>query len=169
MALRAASMFLGRALIDSVGERTVAAAQHAMFRNLINRDLADLNAVHSGQFVSGFLYDATLMRDAFTQSVSAIFLEFLSMVGLLGFALVSDWQLGLMMLVMLPAMAWGMERIGGSMRRAATRGMQETGDLSVVLSEALDGRRIVKAYGLEAPLPSPASMSGLNAAAARPC
>jgi subfamily B ATP-binding cassette protein MsbA len=43
-----------------------------------------------------------------------------------------------------------MERLGGSMRRAATRGMRETGDLSVVLSEAMDGRRIIKAYGLEA-------------------
>jgi subfamily B ATP-binding cassette protein MsbA len=43
-----------------------------------------------------------------------------------------------------------MERLGGSMRRAATRGMHETGDLSVVLSEAMDGRRIIKAYGLEA-------------------
>jgi len=46
--------------------------------------------------------------------------------------------------------AWAMERLGGSMRRAATRGMRETGDLSVVLSEAMDGRRIIKAYGLEA-------------------
>jgi subfamily B ATP-binding cassette protein MsbA len=42
-----------------------------------------------------------------------------------------------------------MERLGGSMRRAATRGMHETGNLSVVLSEAMDGRRIIKAYGLE--------------------
>jgi subfamily B ATP-binding cassette protein MsbA len=42
-----------------------------------------------------------------------------------------------------------MERLGGSMRRAATRGMQETGNLAVALSEAMDGRRIVKAYGLE--------------------
>ncbi len=150
MALRGVSAYLGRVSIDSLGERTVVAVQHDMFANLIRSDLATLNAVHSGQFVSGFLYDATLMRDAFTQSVSAIFLEFLSMVGLLGFALISDWKLGLLMLVMLPAMAWGMERIGGSMRRAATRNMRETGDLSVVLSEALDGRRIVKSYGLEA-------------------
>ena len=42
-----------------------------------------------------------------------------------------------------------MERLGKSMRKAATRGMQETGDLSVVLAEAMDGRRIIKAYGLE--------------------
>ena len=40
-----------------------------MFESLIRRDLADLNAVHSGQFVSNFLYDATLMRDALTNGV----------------------------------------------------------------------------------------------------
>ena len=80
--LRAVGMFLGRMCIDSVGEKSAAAAQRDMFARLIHRDLADLNAVHSGQFVSNFLYDATLMRDAITQGVAAIFLESVSLVGL---------------------------------------------------------------------------------------
>lgn len=149
MLLRAVSMFLGRMWIDSVGEKSAAAAQRDMFARLINRDLADLNAIHSGQFVANFLYDATLMRDAITQGVAAIFLEAVSLVALLAYALISDWELGLLALVMLPSVAWAMERLGGSMRRAATRGMLETGDLAIALSEAMDGRRIVKAYGLE--------------------
>ncbi|HWF65082.1 MAG TPA: ABC transporter ATP-binding protein [Rhizomicrobium sp.] len=149
MVLRAASLFFGRMLIDSLGEKTVARAQSDMFGRLIRRDLADLNAVHSGQFVSNFLYDATLMRDAITQGVAAIFLEFVQMIVFLAYALISDWQLGLISLLALPAVAWAMERLGGSMRRAATRGMTETGDLSIALSEAMDGRRIIKAYGLE--------------------
>ena len=150
MALRAASLFAGRALIDSLGEKTVAKAQSDMFGRLIRRDLADLNAVHSGQFVSNFLYDATLMRDAITQGVAAIFMELVQLVVFLAYVLISDWQLGLISLLALPAVAWAMERLGGSMRRAATRGMSETGDLSIALSEAMDGRRIIKAYGLEA-------------------
>ncbi|MBV9550303.1 MAG: ABC transporter ATP-binding protein, partial [Alphaproteobacteria bacterium] len=149
MALRAVSMYLGRIWMDSLGEQMVADAQRDMFKSLIRNDLATLNAVHSGQFVSGFLYDATLIRDAFTQGIAAIFLEAVSMLGLMGYALVSDWQLGLLILIVLPGVGWTMERLGGSIRRAAARGMQETGDLSVVLSEALDGRRIVKSYGLE--------------------
>jgi subfamily B ATP-binding cassette protein MsbA len=148
--LRAITMYLGRMWVDSLGEKSVAAAQRDMFGSLIRRDLAALNGVHSGQFVSNFLYDATLMRDAITQGVAAIFLESVSLIFLLAFALISDWQLGLLVLVMLPSIAWVMERLGGSMRRAATRGMKETGDLAIALSEALDGRRIVKAYGLEA-------------------
>jgi subfamily B ATP-binding cassette protein MsbA len=147
--LRAVTLFFGRMLLDSLGERTVAAAQGQMFSRLIRRDLADLNAVHSGQFVSNFLYDATLMRDGLTQGLAAIFLEAVQLVVYLVYVLVSDWQLGVLALTILPGVAWAMERLGGSMRRAATRGMRETGDLSVVLSEAMDGRRIIKAYGLE--------------------
>ena len=150
MALRAASLFFGKMTIDSLGERAVARAQGDMFGRLIQRDLADLNAVHSGQFVSNFIYDATLMRDALTQGVAAIALELVQLVVYVGYVLVSDWQLGLASLLALPGVAWAMERLGGSMRRAATRGMRETGDLSVVLSEAMDGRRVIKAYGLEA-------------------
>ena len=150
MALRAVSLFFGRLTIDSLGERAVAKAQRDMFGRLIRRDLADLNAVHSGQFVSNFLYDATLMRDALTQGVAAIFLELVQLLVYIGIVLASDWQLGLISLLALPGVAWAMERLGGSMRRAATRGMTETGDLSIALSEAMDGRRVIKAYNLEA-------------------
>ena len=149
MLLRAAAQFFGRVTVDSLGEKTVKAAQTDMFSSLVRRDLADLNAVHSGQFVSGFLYDATLMRDALTNGIAAIFVEFASLILLLANVVITSWQLSLLALLALPGVAWAMERLGKSLRHAATRGMQETGDLSVVLSEAMDGRRIIKAYGLE--------------------
>ncbi len=150
MLARAAGQFVGRAMVDSLGEKAVASAQSDMFRSLVRRDLADLNAVHSGQFVSGFLYDATLMRDALTNGITAIFLELVSLLFYLAYVVITDWQLGLLALLALPGVAWAMERLGKSMRKAATRGMDETGDLSVVLTEAMDGRRVIKAYGLEA-------------------
>jgi subfamily B ATP-binding cassette protein MsbA len=147
--LRAVGMFAGRALIDSLGEKAVAAAQGDMFKSLIRSDLTELNALHSGQFISSFLYDATLLRDAFTLAVAAIFLEAVSLVLFLGYCFWVDWPLCILALIAIPAVAWAMERLGGSIRRAAMRGMQETGDLSVALTEAMDGRRIVRAYGLE--------------------
>jgi subfamily B ATP-binding cassette protein MsbA len=149
MGIRAVSSFGQKSLIDTVGERIVAGAQRDMFDSLMARDLASLNSVHSAQFVSGFIYDVSLMRDAIAQGVSAVALQ---MVQLVAFAVVmfyQDWQLAVISLLALPGIAWAMERIGGSLRRAATRGMEQTGDLSTALSEALDGRRIVKAYGLE--------------------
>jgi len=149
MTVRAVAWFGQKSLLDTVGERIVARAQRDIFDSLMARDLASLNAVHSAKFISGFIYDVNLMRDAIAQGVSAVALQ---AVQLIAFAIVmfyQDWQLALISLLALPAVAWAMERIGGSLRRAATRGMEETGGLSTTLSEALDGRRIIKAYGLE--------------------
>ncbi len=150
MVVRAASWFGQKSLIDTVGERVVASAQRDMFDSLVRRDLASLNAVHSAQFVSGFLYDANLMRDAIAQGISAIALYAIQLVIYAGVMFYQDWQLALISLLVLPLVAWAMERIGSSMRRASIRGMEQTGGLTTALSEALDGRRIIKAYGLEA-------------------
>jgi len=147
--VRAASFYAQQTLVGSLGERIVAATQRDMFDSLIRRDLASLNEVHSGQFVSNFLYDATQMRDAITKGAAAIGLEVVQLLGLAALMVYQAWQLALLSLIVLPIVAWVMQRIGRSMRRASTRGMEETGNLSTTLSEALDGRRIIKAYGLE--------------------
>src|SRR6201999_3168461 len=76
--------------------------------------------------------------------------ELVQLVFYVAYVMFSDWQLGIFALLALPVVAWAMERLGGSMRRAATRGMNENGDLVIAASEAMDGRRIIKAYGLEA-------------------
>ena len=149
MVVRAVSGFGQAMLIETVGERAITAAQRDMFNHLIQRDLASLNAVHSSQFVSTMLYDATLMRDAITRGVSAFGLETTQLIAYGAVMFYVDWQLTLIALVVVPLLAWIMERIGSSLRRASTRGMEQTGDLATSLSEALDGRRIVKAYGLE--------------------
>jgi subfamily B ATP-binding cassette protein MsbA len=149
MTVRALSWYAQQTLIDTVGERVVADTQRDMFDHLIRRDLASLNAVHSSQFVSTMLYDATLMRDAITRGAAAFGLELAQLVAYAAVMFYEDWRLTLVAAVVLPGVAWAMERIGSSMRRASTQGMEQTGDLATSLSEALDGRRIVKAYGLE--------------------
>jgi subfamily B ATP-binding cassette protein MsbA len=146
---RAGSYYIQQSRMDSVGERVVTAAQRDMFHALVRRDLASLNAVHSGTFVSNFLYDATLMRDAIARGVAAVALELVQLIALVGVMIYADWQLTLIGVVALPGVAWAMERIGSSIRRTTKRNMEQTGSLATVISEALDGRRVIKAYGLE--------------------
>jgi subfamily B ATP-binding cassette protein MsbA len=127
----------------------VADTQRDMFRSLIRYDLEKLNAVHSGQFVSQFLYDATLLREAVTKGISGISKEFLSLVFLTGVMVYRDWRLAIASVITLPVIGWAARRLGKRMRKATKQSMKETGDLSTSLMEMLDGRRIVKAYGLE--------------------
>jgi subfamily B ATP-binding cassette protein MsbA len=147
--VRAALNFGETLLSNSVGQRIVAEAQRAMVRSLVAFDLGRLNLVHSGQFISNFLYDATLLREAITKGISGVAKELLSLLFLGSVMIYEDWRLSLLAVVVLPVIAWVTRNLGRTIKKSSTKGMVETGELSTALSEMLDGRRIVKAYGLE--------------------
>src|SRR5258706_4347635 len=126
MTVRAVSWYAQQTLIDTVGERVVARVQRDMFDRLIRRDLASLNAVHSSQFISTMLYDATLLRDAITRGVAACGLETAQLIAYAAVVVYDDWQLTLLALVVLPPVARNIERHRSFIRRAATRGMEQT-------------------------------------------
>src|SRR5882762_9778547 len=147
--VRAALNFGETALTNMLGQRIVADTQRDMVRSLIGFDLGRLNLVHSGQFISNFLYDATLLREAITKGISGAAKELLSLLFLGSVMIYEDWRLSLLAVVVLPIIAWVTRNLGRTIKKSSTKGMVETGELSAALSEMLDGRRIVKAYGLE--------------------
>ncbi len=148
--LRAGFNYGEAVFMNSVGQHVVAGTQRDMAKSIFAFDLAELNAVHSGQFVSNFLYDATLLRDAITKGIAACAKEVVSLVLFAGLLIYQDWQLSLVSVLTLPIVAWITRNLGKSVRKASTQGMVETEGLSTALTEILDGRRVVKAYGLEA-------------------
>src|SRR5258708_22146167 len=155
--LRAALNFGETMLTNLLGQRIVADTQRDMVRSLIWFDLQRLNLVHSGQFISNFLYDATLLRDAVTKGIAGLAKEFLSLIFLASVMIYQDWRLSLVSVLVLPVIGWVTRHLGRPMQKSSAKGMVETGELSTALSEILDRRRVGKAYGLETPLASPAS------------
>src|SRR5258707_9475526 len=145
--LRAALNFGETVLANLLGQRIVAETQRDMVRSLIWFDLQRLNLVHSGQFISNFLYDATLLRDAVTKGIAGLAKEFLSLIFLAAVMIYQDWRLSLVSVLVLPVIGWVTRNLGRTMQKSSTKGMVETGELSTALSEILDGRRVVKAYG----------------------
>ncbi len=118
-------------------------------RAIVHQDLGTLNAVHSGQFVSNFIYDATLMRDAIIRGVAGLGLELVSLVALTAVMIYQDWRLALIAVVVMPFVAWVSQIIGSV---AAPLGVARHGEDGGAVGRplrALDGKRIIKAYGLE--------------------
>jgi subfamily B ATP-binding cassette protein MsbA len=147
--IRALASYGEQWLTNSMAERIVAEVQRDMFRSHVQLDIAELNDVHSGETVSKFLYDATLMRASITRGVAGLGKELLSLLVLAGLMVYEDWQLAAISVFLLPAVAWVTQLLSKSLRKSSTRGMEETGTLSRALSETLAGRRIIKAYTLE--------------------
>ena len=148
--LRAGLNFGEAALTNRLGQKIVADSQRDMVKSLIGLDLQRLNLDHSGKLIANFLYDATLLRDAITKGVAGLAKELLSLIFLGAVMIYQDWRLSLISIVALPVIFWVTKNLGRTVRKSSTKGMEETGELATALSEMLDGRRIVKAYGLEA-------------------
>ncbi|MGD0192347.1 MAG: ABC transporter transmembrane domain-containing protein [Rhizomicrobium sp.] len=147
--LRAISGFGNEYIMNSIAERVVSEVQRDMFRSQIRLDIGALNETHSGELISKFIYDATLLRTSIVRGVSALGMQIWTLLALFAVMIIQDWQLALISLGVLPAVGWVTQRLSRSLRKSATRGMEETGTLSRSLAEAMNGRRIIKAYGLE--------------------
>jgi subfamily B ATP-binding cassette protein MsbA len=147
--VRAAASFGQQYIVNSLAERIVSDVQLDMFKSQISLDIGALHEVHSGEVVSKFLYDVALLRASITRGISGLGLEFVTLIALSAVMLYQDWQLALISVAVLPAVGWVTQRLSRSLRKSSTRGMEETGSLSRALSEALSGRRIIKAYGIE--------------------
>jgi subfamily B ATP-binding cassette protein MsbA len=56
-------------LVNRIGHGVVGAVQVQLFGRMIRSDLAQLRSQHSGAYVASVLFDANLIREAFTQGV----------------------------------------------------------------------------------------------------
>jgi subfamily B ATP-binding cassette protein MsbA len=149
VAVRAIATFLQETTLTGIAERVVSDVQRDMLASQIRLDIATFSDVHSGELVSKFLYDATLLRGSITRSIPTLGTQLLTLIAMAGVMIYDDWQLALISVVLLPPVAWVTGTLGRSLKKSSQRSMEETSSLSRTLSEALAGRRIIKAYNLE--------------------
>ena len=104
---------------------------------------------HSGKFISNFLYDVNLLEQAVSGSLASGFRNLLTLICLLGVMFYQDWELALIAMIALPLVGFLSSKLGKRMKKAATGTQAETGILAMLISENLDGTRVVKAYQQE--------------------
>ena len=138
------------ALVNRLGHGIVGDIQIKLFGSMIRADLARLRSQHSGGFVSSVLFDANLVREAFTQGVVNYTQHALTLFAVLAYMGWIDWRLTLIVLLGAPLIAFVIRRFGKRMRKATTGAMVETSNLSTALMENLDGVRLIKIENREA-------------------
>lgn len=132
------------ALVNRLGHGIVGDIQIKLFGAMIRADLARLRAQHSGGFVSSVLFDANLVREAFTNGMVNYTQHALTLIAVITYMAWSDWRLTLIVLLGAPLIALVIRRFGKRMKKATTGAMVETGNLSTALMENLDGVRLIK-------------------------
>ena len=137
-------------VINRIGHGVVADIQRQLVGNFMRGDLARLRATHSGGFVSQILFDATLVREAFTNGAINYVQNALLLVGVLAAMLYADWPLTVVVLVITPIVAWVLRDYSKRTNTAAKGAMEESSSLTTAVMEGLDGVRVVKMENKEA-------------------
>jgi subfamily B ATP-binding cassette protein MsbA len=151
LALMRALFQIGQAtLINDTGHRVVGDMQVQLFGRLVRADLARLRSEHTGSYVSSVLFDANLIRQAFTDGVVVYFREALMVLAMVVVMFLNDPVLACVALVGSPAAMIVMRRYAKRTRKAAKGAMAESSNLSTAVMESLDGVKIVKIENREA-------------------
>jgi ATP-binding cassette, subfamily B, bacterial MsbA len=148
--VKAIALYGSTVLTNRVALASTTKLQQDLFAKLLSLDFARLSGEASGAFAARFLNDVTAVRDAVLRVANSFFRDALTLIGVIGVMVWSDWQLALITLVILPLAIGPVTAIGNRLRKTATKAQEQAGDLSGVVEESLGGARLVKTYGLEA-------------------
>lgn len=147
---RGALQVISALLVNRIGHGIVGDVQVQLFGRMIRSDLAQLRSQHSGAYVASVLFDANLIREAFTQGVVNYVQHGLIVVALLIYLLFLDPLLASIVIVAAPVAGVVLRRFAKRTRKAAQGAMEETSALSTAVMENLDGVRVVQIDGREA-------------------
>ncbi len=136
-------------ILNGVAQNIIADTQIKLFKKIINADLAWLHKIHSAKIISNFLYDVTLLQDSVSSSLANGIKDILTLLCLIGVMYYQDWRLATISIIAFPLVGILTRRLGKRIKKASTETQEETGVLASILSENLDGTRIVKAYQQE--------------------
>lgn len=147
--LKAVSEYVADVTVAYLGNRFIADLRLQMFAKLAHADLNWIQRVHSGRLLSGFLNDATLIRQTASRSMVTLGENCLKVIILVGTMFYMDPRFSMLILIFMP-IAWVLlSRQRRKMRKSTTKSLQETGDLSALIIQTLRGMRVVRAYRQE--------------------
>ena len=135
--------------MEYVGQRIVCDIQRDLFSHVINEDLAFHHNTPSGELLSRFNNDVNKLQNAVTSTLSSLGKDTLTLIFFIGLMFYQDWVLASFSFFILPIAVLPVIRIGKRIRRASTTIQEHTADLTVLMNQAFQGIRIIKAYNME--------------------
>ena len=100
-----------------------------------------------GNLISTIMSDTMVFSEAFKNSLEVI-REPITAISLLGVAFYHDWQLTLIIFATAPLFMITLHYSGKRIRKYVGKAQQENAEMTHIVSEALGGQKIIKAFGL---------------------
>jgi subfamily B ATP-binding cassette protein MsbA len=136
-------------LMNMLGQRVICDLRTTLFDHLLTLSPSFFGRSHSGDLMSRFSSDVQAVETAVSHAVTAYIRDGLTVLVMLGYCFLLDWQLSLMTFVAVPATLFPVVRLAKRLKRVTVDAQSSLGRISEIVQEALSGMRVVQAFGME--------------------
>jgi ATP-binding cassette, subfamily B, bacterial MsbA len=147
--IKAAATYGSAVILSWIGNRIVADNQRRMFDKLLHENIGYFADRHSSEFASRLTTGAAAVSQVINLLITAVGRDLMSLIGLTIVMVTQDPVMSIAALIVAPPALFVLRKMTRRVRGIAR--MQFTGSTRIVetMLEALQGMRMVKAFGLE--------------------
>lgn len=147
--LRSVMAFLNGYIFQIIGLGATNDLRNALYERILAQSSRFYAAHPSGELVSRVGNDVLVMQNAVSNRLLDLFQQSVVLIGLIWYLLSTHFRLATICLVAVPVVIYPIMRFGKGMRRTSRSSQERLADVSNLVSEAVRGHRVVKAFGME--------------------
>ncbi|MCL6264427.1 lipid A export permease/ATP-binding protein MsbA [Craterilacuibacter sp. RT1T] len=148
--VRGVASFINEYSSSWLSGHLVQSLREEMFARMLRLPVNYYDHHPSGRILSRVAFDVTQVSEAGFNVITVTVKDGITVIGLLGLLLYTDWKLTLICLAVMPAVSFCVRFVSRRLRGLSRKNQQDMAQLTQVLSESIDCQRVVKIYGGEA-------------------
>lgn len=141
--------YLGNYFLAKVSLGLIHDLRVQLFNNLLVLPNRYFDTHNSGHLISRITFNVTMVTGAATDAIKVVIREGLTVVFLFVYLLWMNWKLTLVMLAILPLIAFMVRSASKKFRKQSKKIQVAMGDVTHVASETIQGYRVVRSFGGE--------------------
>ena len=145
--VRAIASYLNDYLTNWLSGSVVEKMRRIMFERMLKLPVQYYDDNNSGRIMSRIIFDVTQITEAGFNIVTVTFKDGVTVIALLGLLFYTDWQLTLFCFFTLPFVLVLVRVLAHRLRRLSHSNQQQYGEMTQIITEAVQGQKVVKLFG----------------------
>ena len=148
-ALRGVAQFAGQYALTRISNDGMQALRQAMFERLLNAEMALFTRQSASALSNTVVYEVQNGSTQLVQALLGVTRDGFTLVALLGYLLILNWKLTLIVAVLVPGVGWVMKSLSRRLYQLTKSSQQATDELAYVVEENVLAHRMVRLHGAQ--------------------
>ena len=147
--VRGAAQFISQYALSRIANEGMLRLRTALFERLLAADMGLFQRQSASALSNTVVYEVQTGFTSLVQALIGLSRDGFTLVALLGYLIYLNWQLTLIVAVMVPGVAWIMKTLSRRLYKITKSSQQATDDLAYVVEENVLAHRMVRLHGAQ--------------------